>query len=193
MYEYYGVPNMTNMPNMASMTTMANMGNSSMYPGAFPMQMPMQSPAMEQQVQTPNLPLYGPQSIMKLVKNIYNSIVDEATAADLYSRLLKETTNELHKEFIKNAMEDEIKHGKALTRLYTYYTGQMPQFKIEPTKYSSYKEGITTALKGEIAAAEFYKDQILSTTDQLVKDTFFLTMVDELEHATQFGIILSSL
>ena len=49
------------------------------------------------------------------------------------------------------------------------------------------------ALKDELEAAEFYRDVMLSSTDQLVRDTFFMGMVDELEHATQFGVLYGTL
>ena len=40
---------------------------------------------------------------------------------------------------------------------------------------------------------EFYRDVQLSTTDQLIRDTFYLAMVDELEHATMFSTLYNTI
>jgi rubrerythrin len=145
------------------------------------------------QSQIPNLPILGPQSFQKTLRNIHKSIVDEATAAELYSRLLKEAPDELHREFISHAYHDELEHLEVFSKLYVYFTETPPQYTIHPIRYSNYKEGVKLSLKDELKAGEFYRDVILSTTDPLVKDTFFHAMVDELEHATQFGVLYNTL
>lgn len=144
-------------------------------------------------LQIPELPVVGPPNFKKLLQNIYNSIVDEATAADFYYRLAREAPNQLHREFINHAYQDELEHLEAFTRLYGYFTGQTPQYNITPVQYQNYAEGLLMAFKDELEAAEFYKEIILSSTDQLVRDTFFLAMGDELEHATRFGFLYNSL
>lgn len=141
------------------------------------------------QLMIPQMPILGPYNFGRLLQNIYQAIVDEATAAEFYARLLKEEPDPLHREFIDHAYRDELVHLEAFTRLYTFFTHQAPQYNITPVQYRTYKEGLLIALKDELEAAEFYRDVMLSTTDQLVRDTFFLAMVDELEHATQFGFL----
>lgn len=142
---------------------------------------------------TPFLPLLGEHSFEEIVKQIHKSIVDEATAADFYSRLLKESPDALHRDFVQHAHDDELEHLEAFTKLYTHFTGKKPQYKIKPVKYSNYKAGILRALKDELEAAEFYRDMQLSCTDPLVRDTFYFAMVDELEHSTQFGVLYNTL
>ncbi|WP_102349090.1 ferritin-like domain-containing protein [Bacillus sp. Marseille-P3661] len=141
----------------------------------------------------PYLPILGQQSVEQIAKHIYTSIVNEATAAEFYSRLLHEVPDELHREFIQHAYEDEVKHLQAFTKLYIHCTGQNPQYNVQHVEYSNYKAGILKALKDELEAAEFYRDVQLSSVDPLVKDTFFYAMVDELEHATQFGVLYNTL
>lgn len=146
-----------------------------------------------QKFNIPNLPIIGDHSIQQLINNIYKSIVDETTAAEFYSRLLQQAPDELHKEFVEHAYKDELDHLEAFSKLFAHFTGQLPQYQIQPIQYDTYRDGILKALKSELEAAEFYRDVILSTTDPLVKDTFFLAMVDELEHSTQFGVLYNSL
>ncbi|HHX22986.1 MAG: ferritin-like domain-containing protein [Tepidanaerobacteraceae bacterium] len=143
--------------------------------------------------QIPNLPILGPKSFREILQYIYQSIIDEATAAEFYASLLRQAPDLLHREFIQHARQDELKHLQAFTKLYHYYTGKMPQYTISPVQYPNYKAGILRALKDELEAAEFYRDVQLSTTDQLIKDTFYLAMVDELEHATQFSTLYNTL
>lgn len=143
--------------------------------------------------QIPQMPILGIPDFSKLIAHIYKAIVDEATAAEFYSRLLTETPDKLHREFVEHAYMDEMEHLEAFSKLYAYYTGQMPRYKITPVEYGSYKEGILMALKGELEAAEFYRDVKVSNTDPLVRDTFFYAMVDELEHATQFGVLYNTI
>ena len=141
----------------------------------------------------PQMPILGPHSFDLLLDNILESIVDEATAADFYARLLEEAPDNLHERFIAHAYEDELEHLEAFEALYEHFTGAEPRYTIVPVQYDTYREGILMALEDELEAAEFYRDVILSTTDQLVRDTFFHAMVDELEHATQFGVLFNTL
>ena len=131
-------------------------------------------------IQIPQLPIIGPYSFRQIFQFIYEAIICEATAAEFYSRLIQEAPNDLHREFIEHAHDDELEHLDAFTRLYCHLTGQMPQYTITPVSHPNYKEGVLITLKDELEAGEFYKNTQLSTTDQLIKDTFYFAMVDEL-------------
>lgn len=144
-------------------------------------------------IQIPQLPILGPYSFQQIIQFLYEAIIGEATAAEFYSRLILDAPNDLHKEFIQHAHDDELEHLYAFTKLYYHLTGQMPQYSIVPVVYSSYKEGVLKALKDELEAGEFYKNVQLSTTDQLIKDTFYFAMVDELEHATMFSTLYNQI
>jgi rubrerythrin len=72
-----------------------------------------------------------------------------------------------------------------------HYFGQQAQYRIMPTQFSDYKQGLQTALKGELDAVGFYRDVQLSTKEPVIRDTFYLPMVDELEHATMFSTLLN--
>jgi len=141
----------------------------------------------------PKLPGLDSSSFHKILQYLYQSIIDEATAAEFYARLLQEAPDDLHREFIEHAYEDENEHLRNFINLYCYFTGCYPQYTIIPVQYPSYKEGILIALKDELEAAEFYRDVQLATTDKLIKDAFYHAMVDELEHATQFSTLYGTL
>ena len=128
-------------------------------------------------VQIPSLPLKGPKPFDQILHFIHKAIVAEATAADFYCRLLKEAPNKLHREFITHAYDDEVEHLQIFTKLYCYYTDILPQYHFDPVCYPCYKEGLLKALVDELEAVEFYRDVQLSTTDQLIIDTFYMVMV----------------
>lgn len=140
-------------------------------------------------VQIPSLPLRGPKSFEQILHYIHKAIVDEATAADFYCHLLKEAPNKLHRDFIEHAYHDELEHLQIFTKLYCYFTDITPEYHIKPVCYPNYKEGLLMALISELDAVEFYRNVQLSTTDQLIIDTFYMVMVDELGHATMFSTL----
>jgi rubrerythrin len=159
------------------------------YPIAAPMPMPEANEPYhaQEQVKTPMLPLLGNLSHANMVQAVMKAIIGEATAIDFYGRLIKEAPNELQRAFIEDAWLDEQKHLNAFSKLYVYLTGQMPQYRIQPVQFKSYKEGLLYAMKDELEAHSYYRDMTLSTTDQLIIDTFAFAMNDEIEHATTFA------
>jgi len=139
------------------------------------------------------LPLLGELTRQQLKDTILNALIDEAGAVDFYGRLEKQAPDALHREFIGHAYEDEVKHIAFFERLYFQLFGRGPRYGFEPVEYDDYRDGILKALKGELAAAEFYRDIQLSVNDQLTRDTFYLAMTDELEHAARFSVLYGTL
>jgi rubrerythrin len=123
---------------------------------------------------------------------IHKAIEGEEAAAEFYSRLLKEAPNKLHKDFIEHVYNDELEHKQIFSKLYCYYTDSLPPLHFDPIPYPCYKEGLLAALIAELETVKFYKNVQLSTTDQLIRDTFYLAMVDEQEHATIFSTLFST-
>lgn len=143
-------------------------------------------------VQIPSLPLKGPKPFDQILHDIKKSIEDEATTVDFYCHLLKDAPNKLNKEFIEHALSDEREHLQIFSKLYCYYTDEVPQYTIKPICYPCYKEGLLIALMGELDAVEFYRNVQLSTMDQVIIDTYYMVMVDELTHATMFSTLYNS-
>ncbi len=139
------------------------------------------------------LPILQTDNFNQIIEYMYSTIVSEATAAEFYSRLLLEAPDDLHKEFIEHAMEDELEHLEKFCHLYHYYTGHMPVYEITPVQFPNYKAGVLMALKDELEAGEFYRDVQMSSMDQYIRDTFYYAMVDELEHATMFSTLYNTL
>ncbi|MDD3172286.1 MAG: ferritin-like domain-containing protein [Herbinix sp.] len=143
-------------------------------------------------VQIPSLPLKGPKTFDEIIHFIHRAIEDEANTADFYCHLLKEAPNKLHADFIQHAYRDELEHIEIFTKLYCYYTDKVPDYCITPIRFPCYKEGLLLALTGELETVEFYRNVQLSTMDQVIIDTFYMVMVDELGHATMFSTLFST-
>ena len=143
-------------------------------------------------VQIPSLPLKGPKSFDQILHFILKAIEDEANAADFYRHLLKEAPNKLHCEFIQHAYEDELEHLQIFIKLYRYYTDCEPKYCVKQTPFPCYRDGLLAALVGELKAVNFYRNVQLSTMDQVIIDTFYMVMVDELEHATMFSTLYNN-
>jgi rubrerythrin len=137
------------------------------------------------------IPVLGQLTQQQLRETLFKSIVDEATAADFYTRLLPLAPDETAKDFIEHARDDELYHLQHFENLYARYYGTRPQFNIRPIQFADYAQGLMAALRSEMDAAGFYRDVQLSTRDPLVRDTFYLAMVDELEHAIMFSTLLN--
>jgi rubrerythrin len=143
-------------------------------------------------LQIPSLPLKGPKPFEQILHYIHKAIEGEAAAAEFYRHLLKEAPNKLHRDFIEHVYQDELEHLEMFSKLFCYFTDNMPQYHCEPECYPCYHEALLKALIGELEAASFYRDVQLSTTDQLIIDCFFLAMVDEQEHATMFSTLYNT-
>lgn len=143
-------------------------------------------------VQIPSLPLRGPKPFDQILCDIHKSIVDEATAIDFYCHLLKDAPNKLHRDFIESIIDDERIHLQILTKLYCYYTDEVPPYKVIPVCYPCYKDGLLMAMTGELETVLFYRNMQLITMDQLIIDTYFMIMVDEQNHATVFSTLFNT-
>lgn len=143
-------------------------------------------------VQIPNLPLKGPKPFDQILNYIHKAIEDEANAADYYSRLLKDAPNKLNQDFIQKAYRDETEHLQIFIKLFCYYTDIEPKYCVNPIPIPCYKDALLKALIAELETVEFYRNVQLSTMDQVIIDTFYMVMVDELEHATIFSTLLAT-
>jgi rubrerythrin len=121
--------------------------------------------------------------------HLQQAIHDEASAIEFYRQLLEMAPDELHKLFIQHAFQDEQKHQRMLSRLYTRLTGRTPMVSAKPESFENYRNGLLLALTQELEAAETYRDMFLSTRDPNIRDVLFETMTDEQEHAMRFSFL----
>jgi rubrerythrin len=129
----------------------------------------------------------------KFMKNLKQGIQGEANAIKFYSQLLREAETSEAKEICEHALEDEQRHYRLFEIIYRDITGKAPQVVPEEMVYSSFNEAIRSAYKDELEAYKLYRDTYLLTRNPSIRDSFFLAMTDEMEHANKFSYLLNRL
>ncbi|WDL97599.1 ferritin-like domain-containing protein [Alicyclobacillus sp. ALC3] len=122
------------------------------------------------------------------VVKLSGAINDQATAVKFYEALEGMAPSK-YRDFVSHAKNDEMLHVRLLSKLYRKLTGHRPNVQAGKTQFASYKDGIETAFRGELEAAELYRDMYLSTRIPEVRDVLFRTMTDEMEHAQRFNFL----
>lgn len=124
----------------------------------------------------------------KFISQLTGAINDEASAVMFYDKL-EEMAPSQYRDFVTHAKNDEMEHVRLFSKLYRRLTGYQPSVQAETTQFSSYKEGLEIAFRGELEAAELYRDMYLSTRVPNIRDILFKTMTDEMEHAQRFNFL----
>lgn len=122
------------------------------------------------------------------VSNLASAINQEASAIRFYATLADMAPNS-YRSFVTHAREDEEVHLRLFRRLYQRLTGTEPMVSPEETSFGGYKQGIETAFRNELDAAELYRNMYLSTKIRKVRDILFRAMTDEMEHAQRFSFL----
>ncbi|WP_163101718.1 ferritin-like domain-containing protein [Peribacillus alkalitolerans] len=130
---------------------------------------------------------------MTFLEKLQDSINNEWTAFEFYTKLMSETSNPLYIDFIKHARDDEKKHYESFQYLHYLITGKYHDVKPGKVEYKSFEEAIIIALKDELEAAETYRDMLFELPNQQAYQPLFVAMTDEMEHATRFSTIYGSL
>ena len=144
-------------------------------------------------INLPNLPLLGNLSQNEFKNQLQITLNDEKSAIEFYTKLWEQAPNELHKEFIGEALSEEKKHLELFKNLYTLHFNEEPNIEIKTVTYNNYKDGLLHALKDELEAADYYKKMALSNSNDTIKQSYFYAMQDELEHSIMFSTLLNSL
>ncbi|MFD1037046.1 ferritin family protein [Virgibacillus byunsanensis] len=125
----------------------------------------------------------------QVLQALVDGMEGESEAIDFYTRLAKMAPTNMARDAVEHALEDEKIHLQLFIDLYKNLTGKSPNYKKRKKQFANFKEGIMLAYKDELEAYEQYRDDYLLTSDQEIRDTFFLAMSDEIEHATRFGFV----
>ena len=127
----------------------------------------------------------------RFIADLERAINNEYKAIKYYSELAEEAPCEEARDFIIHARDDEKKHYRMFFHLYVALTGRQPVVATPHIKLPDFCEAVRESLKDELAAAEMYREMLLATTDMKIRETLFVAMTDEMEHATRFAFIYS--
>lgn len=108
----------------------------------------------------------------EMIDAILSGIKREASAVDLYSRLVKAAPNEKHQHDILRALEEKRYHLNNFTNLYITMTGRQPEYQIDEIAFDSYREGVQKASESEAQGYSEYQRNYSQTPNPLVQNVF---------------------
>ncbi|MGO4889866.1 cupin domain-containing protein [Anaerobacillus sp. MEB173] len=135
----------------------------------------------------------------QLVDAILSAIKGEASAINLYQRLVSVVPNQKHKYDILQALERKKANFTQFTNVYLTLTGRQPRYKIDKVPFHSYREGLQKAYEAERKGQEEYQRSCILTQHPQVRNVFlgaintenairFRSMNDEvLNQLTDYG------
>ncbi|MBZ4665518.1 ferritin-like domain-containing protein [Mahella sp.] len=126
-----------------------------------------------------------------LVRRIREAMAAEQHDAAFYAMLVDMAPAE-DKDIIKHIREDEFKHYKMFSDMYTYLTGSyinVPEPDVSPPK--NYKEGLASAIMGETSAVEEYRIILIEAPFWYMKDWLYIIVTDEQKHADRYNMLYS--
>lgn len=119
---------------------------------------------------------------------ITNGLEREATAIDLYSRLVEQATTQQEKNELIRISENKQVHLKYFTDLFINLTGQQPSYQMDQITFQSYREGLQKAYELQQACCEAYRKNSLLSNDPFVQQVFLNILTTEQDHASRFGL-----
>lgn len=121
------------------------------------------------------------------------AVQDERADELKYEYLISVAPTEEEKVIIASIRDDERNHRKWYKDIYRYYTGKEIEIKNgnEFIKPSSYVDGISKSVFGELGAMEKYRFIREGIPSRFYRDIVFRILTDEMKHATKYNYILS--
>ncbi|MCG3088692.1 ferritin-like domain-containing protein [Sporosarcina cyprini] len=127
------------------------------------------------------------------VNQLKQAIEDEYRSYYFYKSMYEQTNNQLWRDFIQHAYEDEKSHYEMMQQLYYMMTGTFVQNPRKPVACHDLKECARRALVDELDSVEHYKIMLLSIPFQQAYNPIFIAMHDEMEHAIRMTAIYNAM
>ncbi|WP_018923978.1 cupin domain-containing protein [Salsuginibacillus kocurii] len=117
---------------------------------------------------------------------ILAGIEREASAIDLYRRLVSLAPNQTQRNAILHTLENKTNQLQQFQHLYVTLTGRAPDYQIEQETFHSFREGLQKANQAEAEGQEDYQKACLLTQHPLVRDVFVRACTAETDYADRF-------
>jgi rubrerythrin len=122
----------------------------------------------------------------KLVSDLIKAINGEYSATKCYARLAGMAPNTEQRDQINEILDDEKKHLRQFSQIYTNLTGKQPQLQIIEECGEPYLEGLEASFKDEQQTTDFYHEIADVAADPVIKEVFRRAAYDEQNHAVWF-------
>lgn len=127
--------------------------------------------------------------------NIYSfiekAIDGEYSAISCYQHLINLAPSKEIKERITEIRNDEMRHFRTFSNLYTQLTGKNHQPKMIENCPNQFNAGIDFAFKDEQETVDFYLETASKTDNLKIKEAFIRAAHDEQNHAVWFLYFLN--
>ncbi len=122
----------------------------------------------------------------KQINDLTRAINGEYSATVCYAKLAGMAPNAEQREQINEILNDEKKHLRQFSQIYTTLTGRQPQLQMMEECAGTYLQGLEASLKDEQKTTDFYHDIADEATDPMIKEVFRRAAYDEQNHAVWF-------
>ncbi|KAA9007704.1 ferritin-like domain-containing protein [Paenibacillus spiritus] len=124
------------------------------------------------------------------------SVQGEKSDEWFYDQLIRLAPNKEQADIIVSIRNDERSHNRMFRQILQELTGQQvgpgnPEEAESPP--ATFRQGLQTALFGELSAVERYRKMWFGLPPGVYKDTVFGIMIDELKHADKYNYLLGTL
>lgn len=156
--------------------------------------MSVMMPYPQGQMTMPYPPQYGATAgsiSYTFLNSLREAIAGEDRAAAYYTELAERVQDPEQKKYIAGFAADERDHGQAFRTLYYQLTGQVvPPTSVNVVIPADLQTAYADRVKAEVGDFLEYRDMMLSTNNQYIRDIFFEAMTDEASHAQLFQLFL---
>ena len=122
----------------------------------------------------------------KLVNDLIKAIDGEYSATQCYAKLAGMAPSAEQRDQIKEILNDEQKHLRQFSQIYTTLTGKQPSPQMVEKCAETYIEGLETSFKDEQKTTDFYHEVADEAADPIIKEVFRRAAYDEQNHAVWF-------
>ena len=137
--------------------------------------------------------MYDMNLLKKSLEGIKKAVQGEKEDELFYDYLISIAPTDDEKKIIASIRDDERGHNKMFRQIYKSITGiDLPQGDGEEfTKPASYLDGIKTALFGELAAVEKYREIRRGLPCTMYRDILFNIITDEIKHSAKYNYLFT--
>ncbi|MFT9596866.1 ferritin-like domain-containing protein [Mesobacillus sp.] len=122
----------------------------------------------------------------KLVSDLIKAINGEYSAIQCYAKLAAMAPNAEQRDQINEILNDEKKHLRQFSQIYTTLTGKQPLPQLIEECAETYLEGLEASFKDEQKTTDFYHEIADEAADPVIKEVFRRAAYDEQNHAVWF-------
>jgi mannose-6-phosphate isomerase-like protein (cupin superfamily)/rubrerythrin len=109
----------------------------------------------------------------------------EASAINLYERLVQTALNQHHRNHILYALEGKQNHLQQFTELYISLTGLQPEYRVDPVAFYCYKDGLRIAYEAELEGCHAYPNHCQRSEDPYIQQVFMKASAEKKESAAR--------